>query len=609
MQNRLEFEETPCFKESCIHLNQEDKICNLNGMALNDNLRRGFKCGNLNKPDAKKTYFPKPEKIDLKIDLITEEDQKFQEFQDIFKNEIERILSKSNDSNLQSMLKEGFKLHEPNEIIFEPGFFNRFGQCDESFLEKKEKLIQLLNYLLPYSEDNIEFWIPLDSRIYFISLSNVYNCLFENSIELYIRNKNEFSKFFLELINNWRKSFKTRIIQYELIIPLKGLYFSDLDLSRFDGKRVDDPELIKFEKESTFYGQKFINFQININGIEKECSIDLKPTGTYIIFKKEKSIAPRFNHVLLTTVSYFPLIFRGINRAPSISDSKLWQNLKEILQCFFVCGIKLSIGKPFYKFPWWISKKLIENISFAIPEWMSTVSMWLEPVEPLIPDLFIPNIGLDFPFDKERTHDGDVFFGTPKILEQGMQSKGSGGYTQSLSIVRDIYNLYQKLKNPKLPYLSFKNNNIRFLLGRLLQLGQCSEIEDTILTACIILESIGTSERTRMLMIISIIVSETKDEFLTYFKKRVKLFDKLYKVRNSIIHGRTNTDENYRDFARLLLNKEELTKDEAFKKKGLILLWLFELIAEIIKNIISKDINIKDLRESHNYTNYLEFKS
>jgi len=88
MKKRLKFEETLCSKENCIHRNLEDQICNLNGMALNDNLSIGFKCGNLNSPNAQKTYFPKPEKIDLRFELIVEDDQKFQEFQVLFRSEI-----------------------------------------------------------------------------------------------------------------------------------------------------------------------------------------------------------------------------------------------------------------------------------------------------------------------------------------------------------------------------------------------------------------------------------------------------------------------------------------------------------------------------------------
>ena len=91
-----------------------------------------------------------------------------------------------------------------SEIVVESGFFHRLGQTDQFFLEKKEKIISLLNYLLPYSDDNIEFWIPLDSRIYFISLGDLYNCLFESCIEIYIRDKKGFSKLLLGLINNWR---------------------------------------------------------------------------------------------------------------------------------------------------------------------------------------------------------------------------------------------------------------------------------------------------------------------------------------------------------------------------------------------------------------------
>lgn len=609
MKKRLKFEETLCSKERCIHRNIEDQICNLNGMVLNDNLHIGFACGNLNDPDARKTYFPKPEKLDVRIELIAKDDQKFQEFQDLFRSEIERILANSDDLNLQSLLNRDYNLPKTWEIVFAPGYFHKFGQYDEIFEEKREKIISLLNYLLPYSDDNIEIWVALDSRIYFISLEELYDCLFESAVELYIRNKTEFSDLLSELINDWRESLKSRIIKYELIIPLKGLYFSDLDWNKFIGKRIDDPELIEYREKSTFYGLNFKNYSIKINNIEKDCSISLKPTDVHSIFRKDKSISPKFNHTFLSAISYFPLFFRGISRAPNIEDSELWRNLKYIFQSFYVYGIKLSIGKPYYKFPWWISKKLIKRFSFAVPNWLKTNTMWLKPVEPLIPDFFISNIGLDFDFNKERKHSGDIFFGKSKILNQGMQSKGGGGYTRSLSLIKNISALHQKLSNPTSSKINFKNKTIQFILDRLLQLGQCNDIEDAILTACIILESIGTSERTRMLMIVSIIMSDSQAEFMTYFKKRVKLYDTLYGVRNSIIHGYTNIDDKFRNFGRIILNKEDLSKIEAYEKKNLIILWLFETVAEIIKNIIVKDIDIQKLSESNNYTNYLDFKS
>ncbi len=75
------------------------------------------------------------------------------------------------------------------------------------------------------------------------------------------------------------------------------------------------------------------------------------------------------------------------------------------------------------------------------------------------------------------------------------------------------------------------------------------------------------------------------------------------------MNGKSNVDNEFRAFAREILNKEELSKNEAYEKKNLIILWLFETVAEIIKNIIIKDIDIKNLRKSNNYTNYLDFKS
>lgn len=52
-----------------------------------------------------------------------------------------------------------------------------------------------------------------------------------------------------------------------------------------------------------------------------------------------------------------------------------------------------------------------------------------------------------------------------------------------------------------------------------------------------------------------------------------------------------------------------MSKTEAYEKKNLIILRLFETVAEIIKNIVVKDIDIKNLSESSNYTNYLDFEN
>lgn len=190
----LNFEETLCFKEKCMHMNKINKICNLNGMDLN-NLQSTFRCGNLNNPEAKQTYFPKPEKILPKFDLIDINNKTFQKFLEMLKTEIERIKFNIKDSKIKNRLFNRENIPKDHEFVFEPGFFQQYGQLDENFMELKPQFISTISELLPYSNDNIEIWLPLDSRLYFISLGDIYDNLFQAAMKIYIKkfNSNDFN--------------------------------------------------------------------------------------------------------------------------------------------------------------------------------------------------------------------------------------------------------------------------------------------------------------------------------------------------------------------------------------------------------------------------------
>ncbi len=471
---RLDFEEIPCYKEKCMHMNKIDKICNLNGMDLN-NLQPIFRCGNINDPEAKRTYFPKPEALLLEIDLLDINDETFQKFLKMIKTEIERIKFNLKDSKIKKRLFNRENIPKNHEFVFEPGFFQQYGQFDENYIESKSGFISTISELLPYSNDNIEIWLPLDSRLYFISLGDIYDNLFQAAMKIYIKNPLSFDTNLLSLINNWREVFISKILTYKIIIPLKGLFFANLI-----GKKPNESQrriilplymsggtIVSFNDSNQKSGLReyeLCKYYVNIKGGKRPTSISLKPSPSYSIFKKKNQPLDSIIYAYyLTAELYCPISFRRHPKVPDINENELWRKIKEIYQAFLICGIKLHFGKPFYLFPWWFSTNLIEKISFAFPDWVDTTAMWQKPVERLIPDFSIDNIGLNLNVDTKILHSGDIFFEKAKVRKKGLRIKGGQDPTYPLSKLSEIKDTYSKLLDPD-SINNFNNNRIEFLL-------------------------------------------------------------------------------------------------------------------------------------------------
>jgi len=613
----LNFEETPCFKENCMHTNKIDKICNLNGMDLNK-LRPGFRCGNLNNPEAKQTYFPKPEKILPKFELIDINNKAFQKFLEMMKTEIERIKLSFKDEKIKNHLFNRENIPKNHEFVFEPGFFQHYGQLDETFMELKPEFISTILELLPYSNDNIEIWLPLDSRLYFISLGDIYDNLFQAAMKIYIKKPLSFDIHLLSLINNWREVFISKILTYKIIIPLKGLFFANLIGIKPNGsqRRIGLPlfmtggTIASFNdnnQKSSLREYELCKYNVNIGGNEKLTSISLKPSSSYSIFKKHAQPLDSIIYAYYITADlYCPISFRRHPKVPNINESEFWKKTKEIYQTFLICGIKLRFGKPFYLFPWWFSTNLIEKISFAFPDWVDTTAMWQKPIERLIPDFFIGNIGLNLNVDTKILHSGDIFFEKAKIRKKGLWIKGGQDAIYPLSKLSEIKDIYSKLIDPASKN-NFNNNRIEFLLNNLLRLAQRTSIEDIILDTCIILESIGSSEKSRRYLILASIISENSNNFTEFFKEQYEFLELLDETRNKIIHGSTKEwRKSYIKFAKNLLKDDSLTLSDIFNsERNIIHKKILNILSKIIKKIIIDDIDVQNINKHYNFINYL----
>jgi len=610
---RLKFEETPCIKLNCIHVNKEDRICNLDGMNLDENLSLNFKCGNMNDPNAQKIYFPKPENINLKFKLISKEDKNFQILLKTLKDFIEFIRNNINDSNIERYLFERENIPIDHEFIIEPNFFQKLIGKNDEFNRLKNNLIETLSILLPYSNDNIEFYIYPESRAYFISIGDIFDNFLDTTIIFYIKNPQEFEDKILNCINNWREIFLTKILTCEIILPLKGLYFAKifgLDTQN-NGKRIILPTLMTGGIISGFPNiqnikiqYKLDNYKIKVHQKEISSDILLKPSPSFTILRHNtKPLDSKIYSYYITSNLFFPLSFRKHLKPQKIIESIFWKKIREIYQTFLICGIKIQFGKPFYRFPWLISKNLIDQISFALPDWIDISSMWLRPIESFVPDFFIDNLGFNINLETSISHSGDVFFDKAKILKKSVRILTSPDLTYPFSKLQEIKNIYSKLTSYEKSINNFKNENIIFLLNNLQRLAQRKSIKDVILDTCVILESIGSSQKSKKYLILSSIMANPGENFKEFFKKEYVFLDLLDDLRNNIIHGSANKwKKRYIEFTKNLLNNEELSDQEIFNSQFTqVHNKIFEKVSNIIKRIIVNDIDITKLSEKYNF--------
>ncbi len=174
-----------------------------------------------------------------------------------------------------------------------------------------------------------------------------------------------------------------------------------------------------------------------------------------------------------------------------------------------------------------------------------------------------------------------------------------------LSKLSEIKSIYSILTDTNSSNINFNNSQIKFLLNNLLRLVKRNSLEDAILDACLILESIGSSEKSKRYLIIASILADTTIRFANFFKKQYNLYNCLDKARNKVIHGSSEWNKEYLDLAKILIYTKDLTDNEILKKKNLVQERLYDKIAKILKKIITKNINLKELGKKDNFINIL----
>ncbi len=460
--------------------------------------------------------------IDKEI-LLTEADSKFKEFMNSILEEFNRVRK-----NLPGIEIANNPIFPYNEYVIPPNLFSDFGQFD---IEKHNpNLINQLKDLLQVDNFPFHIYFDLDFSYYGIKITSFYDKLFEVTFLIYLFWNSNLTNKILSMINKWRISFKLKSMPINILIPLKGFYFP-ISRREFDNKKqLYNILLKKLDNESKVVIKNLSNYSIinyHYNNIEDKIEF---------IFE---GINKQFSEYCINAEG--KIDFKLQNYQPRYSFSYLWKFIKEVAQSIALEGTSLRFGQPFYSFPWWISSEIKIKFDFHYPDWMSNKFMNKSNYSGLIPDTE------PFPMTFFRQM-RQYYEKGRQIWEKDFITNYGAPLNTEIEFLKELHSDYKKISNPdRIEYLFRKLNDDEstinfkrefFILDRFLRLSQKEAIEDIILDACIILETLLLNNirdelSYRLKLNVSSLLAESIEEFGSYYD----FFSELYNYRSAIIHG------------------------------------------------------------------------
>lgn len=535
---------------------------------------------------------------DLKFDKIEKDNIVFQNFLTEFGKDLEFIHQYFPDINIKDQ-----PIKRNLNYIITPGFLQEFNKSDK--LEDKKELFVLLEKLLCLSKINLELTISLDHSSLSLEIGDIYNKIIEEIVPIYLYHNSSYTEKTLNLINEWRESFRKKQMKIEIILPLKGFFLPQTENIRYYTKIFREKNHLKICLCS-IPKYKYTSIEIKYSSkLNREFGQlkDLKVL--YCISAKGKVPFYNFSNVEHNYVFNF-----------------LWGYIKKIAEAISLEGTLLRFGKPFYKFPWWISKNSINLFNFLIPDWINQRYMNNNRNNILIPDIHLITIPFSykendnkllkyryfvqpdriFGFSQSDYNPNWELFSGHLIRERSIKKSEFVKFTtyDKISDPNIIQNLYNRLSDTS-SQLNFESSS--FILDRLLKIGQRDQLEDAILDMSLILESIflGTGTNTELSYRLKLYASSLLSSNIVQFRIEFDYFDKLYRMRSQIIHGNANwktkskgksnylkfIEKCYPQFKSLLESKDPL---KIYKLDKLIQYELFKKTGQIIRIILEKNI-------------------
>lgn len=536
------------------------------------------------------------------IEPLSISDKKIKFFIDEVKKDLEKI-----KNSLPSDLKKSFV---NRSVIIENGALEKYG-----FIPKESNACKMFGEIVPI--ENLTIQADLDSRRFTIQIRGLYGYLIEEILQEYIFNAGVIEKYIIKKINEFITSYKTKKIPYKILLPLNGI-IADTDESneKLTIPFTENAGLILFDDATI---------------ITKKSDLILGRTAHYSRNDIEKGINRAISIYSKSTIDFKfieqnSFFFHFDRTEPeSINDSTAWFEIRNIFSSFILGNFRIGYSKQFYKFPWWIPKKRYQY-DFPTPDWLRNV-MYFNPsqkmsidrmnllqIKDLVPESY-RNITFLTSIDKKdriiftqgKVSNGIGFFkiGQGRHFEMPFQETNLKIPSRDFQIIRNKFTIYSNKKKPINFYLS------QFIIKQIINLRLREKIEDAILDACLIIESLlvlGDRELSYQFRLhASLLISNDINEL----EINISFFNNLYKLRSQIVHGVEGWDERYRIFlnkhTKWNFPKAEWNYDQIEFTRSEFLNLIFKKILLIIMRINEIGLSLENIQKTVNLIANLKF--
>jgi hypothetical protein len=445
--------------------------------------------------------------------------------------------------NLSDKLKNAFS---NCSVIVENDSLEKF-----EFFTEHSRACKLFAEILPISDLTIQG--DLDSRRFRVQIRGLYGYLIEEVLHKFITNPQDLDNYILQKINEFILSYKTKQINYTIILPINGIIakadesFNSFQLSftKNAGLLLLD-DIIVITKNSDFILTRSMHYTNDIiSGINRAISIYCNGTINFNFVET--------NSFLSTT---------KLTEPESINKSNTWSEIRNLFSSFVLTNFKLGYSKQFYKFPWWIPKRRYQY-DFPAPDWlrnlryfnpsenMSIDQMEFLQIKHLVPESY-RNITHFIPIDKKDTKTfplGNISSGSGLFRVIQGKSHEMGFQEIDLQIPSGIFQLLIrsfKIYSDKSKVINFYTN--QFIIKQIILLRLHEKIEEAIINSCLIIESLLVGGNTELSYQFRLHASLLISNDLEDFQKKIRFFKDLYNLRSEIVHGEAKWHKKYRKF-------------------------------------------------------------
>jgi hypothetical protein len=501
-----------------------------------------------------------------------------------------------------------------NRLLYlDPDCLIRHGQLEVA--QFHPKIFEYIRSRFPELKQGLTIGFCIDGKEYYIEIRKIYGKILNECFVLWKFYNDHFAEHLQDLIKIWEKNFKEKRLQLEILIPLKGYYIEIPNT--FSSYKICESESNSLSLDYFFdygiYTDRFESFsqkdKFGINGIEKQ----------YTKFCLKYKTIISFNTVYIESNS-----LQVKERLPDHS-LPFWDELKRFTQILALEGNLMKFGKPYFKFPWWISQKKINKLDFYIPSWIdSSYFMWHQFLD-IIPDvsnrpynhLTLNNIFSTTNEDHKVFLDEDFILTTP--FEPWQPSEMIiGNYFTNNRYPPKLVDIIYKWNTMKDSNQYFNFTSAQYFLDVLLEIGKKKEIEDVILYMCILLEGIFLKNskkelKFRLKLFVASVLAEKNN--LESFDHWMQFIGNLYDLRSDIIHGeiKWKSSQKQRNPFKKLIEFVNITGLETLfdpsnrraimTVNNYLKLYLYRICCQLLNILIEKDINLAEDLKNSNFIN------